>query len=126
MDASSTAGDPITAEWCAEHFDHLAPQVGRELHETLEHMRTHPVAHSDQHGGFWVATSYDEVLRVAQDWEHLQLGPRHHRAAGLDRRVPAIPEMIDPPLHREFKRLINAWFTPAVVAASRSRPPATW
>jgi cytochrome P450 len=30
--------------------------------------------------------------------------------------VPAIPEHIDPPLHREYKRLITAFFTPAVVA----------
>jgi cytochrome P450 len=31
--------------------------------------------------------------------------------------VSAIPEHIDPPLHREYKRLINAHLTPAVVAA---------
>jgi cytochrome P450 len=30
--------------------------------------------------------------------------------------VRAIPEHLDPPLHREYKRLINAFFTPAVVA----------
>jgi cytochrome P450 len=31
--------------------------------------------------------------------------------------LPSIPEEIDPPLHRIYKRLINAYFTPAAVAA---------
>ena len=120
MDASSTAGDPITddpitEEWCAEHFNHLEPQLGRQLYETFEYMRTnHPVAHSDQYGGFWVATTYEEVLQVAQDWNTFSSA---HGITVPSRvpTVPAIPEMIDPPLHREFKRLINAWFTPTVV-----------
>ena len=29
--------------------------------------------------------------------------------------MPALPEQVDPPLHREYKRLINAYFTPAAV-----------
>src|SRR5262249_2820359 len=33
----------------------------------------------------------------------------------------AIPEHIDPPLHREYKRLINAHFTPTVVARYEER-----
>ncbi|HET6949704.1 MAG TPA: cytochrome P450 [Acidimicrobiales bacterium] len=115
MDASSTAEEPITAEWCAEHFDHLAPQLGRELHETLERMRAdHPVAHSDRYGGFWVATSYEDVLRVAQDWSTFS-SAHGITVPSAPVTIPAIPEMVDPPLHREFKRLINAWFTPAVV-----------
>ena len=31
-------------------------------------------------------------------------------------RTEAIPEHVDPPLQREYKRLINAYFTPAAVA----------
>jgi cytochrome P450 len=116
MDPSSDVADPITPEWCAEHFDHMSPQLGRELHETMAHMRAHhPVAHSDRYGGFWVINTYEEVLRVAQDWSSFSSAhgitvPSHETS------MPAIPEMVDPPLHREFKRLINAWFTPAVVA----------
>jgi cytochrome P450 len=116
MDTSSDATDPITPAWCAEHFDHMSPQLGRELHETVAHMRAnHPVAHSDQHGGFWIINTYEDVLRVAQDWATFSSAkgitvPSHETS------MPAIPEMVDPPLHREFKRLINAWFTPAVIA----------
>ncbi|HXY28195.1 MAG TPA: hypothetical protein VEH82_07925, partial [Acidimicrobiales bacterium] len=73
-----------------------------------------PVTHTDQRGGHWVVTGYEDVLRVAQDWEAFssQLGI----AIPAKTSTPlAIPEHIDPPLHREYKRLINAYFTPAAI-----------
>ncbi len=58
-----------TEAWYADHFDHIAPQMEHGLHEMLAHMREHhPVAQSEEHGGFWAVTGYEEVLRVAQDW----------------------------------------------------------
>ena len=112
MDASL----PLSEEWCRHHFDHLAPVLGAHLHETLAGMRRScPVTHSDQYGGFWVATRYEDVLSVAQDWRTFS------SAHGLTVPVAPIavrnlPVEIDPPLHRIFKRLINAYFTPAAVA----------
>ena len=97
-------------------FDHLSPDLAAALHETLAELREHePVAWSEEHGGFWVVTRYEDVLRVAQDWRTFS------SAQGVNVPAPAtpvnaIPEVMDPPLHREFKRLINAWFTPAVVS----------
>ena len=114
MDPSSAW--TIDDEWCQRHFNHLAPELGPRLYETLAYMRGHcPVAHSDQYGGFWVVTRYEDVLRVAQDWETFSSAegmtvPYHPTS------IPAIPEQLDPPLHRIFKRLINAHFTQAVVA----------
>lgn len=115
MDPSPSAAVPLTDDWCAHHFNYLAPEFAREIHPTLARLRAQcPVTHSDERGGFWVVTRYEDVLRVAQDWETFssELG-----VAIPDTKmvVPAIPEHIDPPLHRVYKRLISAWFTPAVV-----------
>jgi cytochrome P450 len=88
----------VTAEWCARHFDHLSPDLAADLHDTLARMREdHPVAWSDEHGGFWVVTRYEDVLRVAQDWETFS------SAQGVNVPAPAtpvnaIPEVMDPPL----------------------------
>jgi cytochrome P450 len=69
MDTGRLTG-PITDEWVEHHFDHLSPELARELHPTLARARSLcPVARSDAHGGFWVATRYSDVLRVAQDWQ---------------------------------------------------------
>lgn len=110
------AVEPLSEEWCAHHFDHISPELGQSLNETLAYMREHhPVARSDQHGGFWVVTRYEDVLRVAQDWRTFS-SAQGVSVPDTEMVVKAIPEMLDPPLHREYKRLINAFFTPAVVA----------
>lgn len=99
-----------------EHFDHMSPTLAATLHEQLATMRaTCPVAHSKQHGGFWVVTRYDDVVRVARDWE--TFSSAHGVSPGTSKMtVPAIPEHVDPPVQRVYKRLINVWFTPNVVA----------
>ena len=109
--------EQITDDWVSHHFDHLSPVFARELHPTLARARSLcPVAHSDQHGGFWVLTRYEDVLRVAQDWETFssELGitvPYQPPASS----VKILPVAVDPPLQRTFKRLVNAHFTPAKV-----------
>ena len=120
MDASP-ATETINDEWCIEHFDHLSPELAADLHTTLARTRSLcPVTHSDQYDGFWVVTDYDDVLRVAQDWGTFS------SAHGLTVPVAPIavrniPVELDPPLHREYKRLINAYFTAAVVAQWEDR-----
>lgn len=114
MSAQPVAGpDP---DRVLHHFDYRGPEAGAHLHESLALLRDRcPVAHSDQHGGYWIVTRHADVVAVAQDWEAFssQLGvsiPANPNVA------LAIPEHIDPPLHREYKRLVNRWFTPAAVA----------
>ena len=109
--------EQITDDWVSHHFDHLSPVFAREFHPTLARARSLcPVAHSDQHGGFWVLTRYEDVLRVAQDWETFssELGitvPYQPPANSMK----ILPVAVDPPLQRTFKRLVNAYFTPAKV-----------
>ena len=115
MDSKPATPIRIDDEWCRHHFDFLAPEVSRALYPTLAKMRAVcPVTRSDQNGGHWVVTRYEDVLRVAQDWEafssELGVGIPDNPSAAL-----AIPELVDPPLHRVYKRLINTWFTPAAV-----------
>ncbi len=111
----STAGPP-TDEWCAEHFDYASPILGTHIHDALGRMRAQcPVTHTDQYGGHWVVTGYEDVLGVAQDWQTFSSA----KGVGLTQIevvVPPIPEWSDPPIHRDYKRLINAYFTPAVVS----------
>jgi cytochrome P450 len=110
--------DTLSDEWVVDHFDHLAPEFAQSLHPTLARARqVCPVAHSDQHGGFWVASRYEGVLAVAQEWEtwSSELGitvPYQEPPAGMK----ILPVSVDPPLQRTFKRLINAYFTPRAVA----------
>jgi cytochrome P450 len=113
---ASAPHEAVTDDWCESHFDHLSPALSAKLHPTLAHMRAQcPVAHSDQYGGFWVATRYEDVWRIAQDWKTWS-SAHGVSVPGTKMVVPAIPEHLDPPLQRTFKRLINAHLTPSAVA----------
>ncbi|HEY6532636.1 MAG TPA: cytochrome P450 [Acidimicrobiales bacterium] len=106
-----------TPEWCRDHFDYLAPDVAQNLTETLAVLREHcPVTHSDALGGYWIASTYEDVLRVAQDWQTFSSEHGVSVPGSTAMVVKAIPEHIDPPLHREYKRIISPYFTPAAVA----------
>jgi cytochrome P450 len=118
--AGAVAG--VSDEWITHHFDVHAPELGADLHRTLARARhLCPVARSDVYeGGYWVATRYEDVLRIAQDWETwsnqlgITVGPE-----GSDKGMEGMiipPVTVDPPLQRTFKRLINRYFTPAAVA----------
>ena len=121
MDTATGGAGAIDEDWCRHHFDHLATELGDDLHSTLARMRAQcPVTHSDRYGGFWVVTRYDDVLAVAQDWQTFS------SAHGLTVPISPIavrnlPVEIDPPLQRVFKRLINVYFTPAAVAPWEDR-----
>ena len=115
-DRGAATGSPLSDDWCDHHFDYLAPELALNLHETLATMRHRcPVAHSDQHEGYWIVTGYDDVLRVAQDWQTFSSAHGVSVPAKPSTLV-AIPEHVDPPLHRSYKRLINPFFTAAAVA----------
>lgn len=102
----------ISDDWVENHFDHLSPEVAPDLHAVLARARARcPVARSDAHeGGFWIMTRYDDVLKTAQDWEtwssELGMTVPFEQAP-----VKILPVAVDPPLQKEFKRLVNTHFT---------------
>ncbi|GAA3204650.1 cytochrome P450 [Actinocorallia longicatena] len=108
--------DALPDEWCLRHFDHLSPELAQSMPETMARMREMcPVARSEEHGGYWVVSGYEESLAVAQDWA------TYSSAHGLNiittkMAVRNLPVQVDPPEQRIYKRLINPFFTPAAVA----------
>jgi cytochrome P450 len=108
-------------DWWRHHFDPNSDQLAPRLYETLAPMREQcPVAHSDTYEGFWVATRYEDIMKVAQDWETFS------SAHGLT--VPTapiavrnLPVEVDPPIQRAYKKLITPFFTPHAVAAYEQR-----
>ncbi len=103
-------------DWCLHHFDHLSGELAATMPQTMARMRELcPVARSEEYGGFWVVTRYEDALSVAQNWEVFSSahGLSISRAPTVVRNLPV---EADPPEQRIFKRLINPFFTPAAVA----------
>ncbi|BBZ15485.1 cytochrome P450 [Mycobacterium branderi] len=108
---------PITDDWLTNHFDHMSTDLGAALPEFLARMREIcPVAHSDNYGGFWVITKYEDIFKIAQDWETFTSSEGVAVPPLPPGGIPNIPVEVDPPLQRVYKKLISPYLTPEAVA----------
>jgi cytochrome P450 len=99
----------------ARHYDHFSEQVARDPHALWSVLRDQaPVAHSDEYGGFWILSRYEDIREAALDTETFS------SAEGISipkaDLPPGLPLECDPPAHREYRRILNLPLAPTVVA----------
>jgi cytochrome P450 len=105
-------------------FDHHSAAYAADPDAVHRQLRTEcPVAWSDQHGGFWFLNRYDDVREVATHPE--RFSSRHEvpndgcSYTGITipegAPFPMPPVESDPPAHRDYRRLLNPFFSPAAV-----------
>jgi cytochrome P450 len=105
-------------------LDHHDPRFIANPSPVYEELRAHcPVSHSPRYGGFWLVTRYEEVRRIAKDWQtftssvpNVTAIPSSHTRAEAD-----IPIEVDPPLHTRYRQLVAPVFTRAYVERMRPR-----
>lgn len=100
-------------EYYESHFEPLIPSD--DVHGMSRHLLSAcPVAHSDQDDGFWVFNRHADVMQVLQDPALFESG----RAAMIPRPPAGLgflempPMDSNPPLHRQFRQLLNPYLTP--------------
>src|SRR3546814_13227914 len=77
-----------------------------------------PVGRSQQHGGFYVASRYETVKKVFEEYstfssaDGVGIPPHPFKMFPID---------LDPPLQAKFRRVLNRRFTPEAVARSEER-----
>jgi len=111
---------PLTGEevaYFADHFDHHHPAFGQDPYPVYELMQSRcPITYSDNYGGFWIVTGYDEARYV---WQHAELfatQPSVSVPHGLGNKRPMLPLEVDPPLHTKHRRLLAPVFAPNRIA----------
>ena len=98
-------------------FDPVALAQMEDPFPVVQELRERcPVAHSDQHGGFWVLTRHGDVTAVADDDQRFTstkgITIPHH---GFPITMPLLES--DPPQHLRYRRPIRSRFGPAAVQA---------
>lgn len=79
-----------------------------------------PFAHTDTPflsatpGGAWVATRYQECVRILQDWEHFSSNPTPEAS---ERLAGDLVITLDPPRQQKFRKVLNPYFSPARMKA---------
>jgi cytochrome P450 len=112
----------VTAEDIATHLDIYDPTFAQDPHAHWDELRSKcPVAHSEEQGGYWILTRYEDVAGAAQDAEHFSSRsitvPRDIGGEDFAARPPIT---FDPPRHIGYRRLILPGFSTRQV--TRLRP----
>jgi len=78
-----------------------------------------PIARSERHGGFWIFSTYEDVLAAYEHPEIFSSFPNHiPTSLGHDR--PMVPLEIDPPDHVRYRRILTPIFGPVRTAKLES------
>ena len=110
-------------------FDHHSRHYGEHSSEILSELRDAcPVGWSETYGGFWVATRYDDVTRIAKaaDQFSSRLDIPNDGRSYTGQQVPPVPSEvlipinIDPPDTAAYRGLLYPYFGPK--AAEELRP----
>jgi cytochrome P450 len=98
-----------------DDFDAYDHDTAQHLFEVTTHARSRcPVSHSSAYGGYWLVTRYAEVRQALSDpgtYSSSQGVGFPHRQSLM---MPPID--LDPPLQKEFRRLLNPHFSRAGIA----------
>jgi cytochrome P450 len=93
-----------------ETFDLYDPAVADGLYDTLAGARERcPVSHSSANGGFFLVSRYEDVKTILTDDDTFRSSPG--KALPLRQTQPMPPLDTDPPMHREFRVLLNRFFS---------------
>lgn len=109
--------EPDVVKHFVQHFDHHDDRLANEPLPVSTAMREQcPVAHSDQHGGFWVVSEYEDARFIMQHPE-LFTSEKSVRVPTGPKTRPLPPIEYDPPRHAKYRSLISKAFSPRNIGA---------
>jgi cytochrome P450 len=95
-------------------YDHRSSKASNDPYDLWSRLRAEcPVLYSEAYGGFWVVTRYPDVKHA------LSAAEEFSTVDGVT--IPAepvrlLPLQVDPPLHRQYRLLLNDSLSPEAVA----------
>jgi len=114
----------MTMSEALTQFDHHTVEFQENARETFRQLREQcPVARTEQWGGYWVLSKYDDIWNALRDHGTFS-SAKYQDEAGQWRGGDVIPDTsmppfypldLDPPDHGEFRQILNSFLSPAAV-----------
>jgi cytochrome P450 len=114
IERARAAGCPV------EHFD-IAPSMPAGFYhkKATEFRDGGPIWVDSLSQGFWILTTFDlvrEMYRTPEIFTSDSITPQEP-----EQEFKLIPTNINPPRHRQYRIMLNRWFTPGAVAAKEDQ-----
>jgi len=108
---SDTQTTTMPVEELVHHLDLFDPAHHKRVWEVLKYARESecPIIKTDADNGYFIVTTYDDLRDVANDPQTFSSVEPALR--GVPVKLPPISE--DPPIHAEFRKLLNPYFSRA-------------
>ena len=91
------------------HFDVFDESTAEQRYDVFRYAQSHaPVAHTDADDGYYNVTRFEDIRTICENpdtFSSTQPGVRH-----VPVRLPPLDE--DPPLHRDYRMILNKFFAP--------------
>jgi cytochrome P450 len=108
VEDTKTSLDSMLHTW-----DYMSAAHDRVKWEIFGYARDHcPVARTEEGGGFWLVTRFDDVKRVLEDWETFS----STESAVMPTPMDLCPITDDPPVQTAARQLLNPLFSRGAVA----------
>jgi cytochrome P450 len=106
---SDTQTTTMPVEELVHHLDLFDPAHHKRVWEVLKYARESecPIIKTDADNGYFIVTTYDDLRDVANDPQTFSSVEPALR--GVPVKLPPISE--DPPIHAEFRKLLNPYFS---------------
>jgi cytochrome P450 len=118
MSAAGDGTEPTYLHRCGRAFDPLSPELLAHFWETLAQMRDEcPALRSDVRNGAVFVTRYDDVAATLRDWRTYTSTKGMVLVPFPNPDFKILPSETDPPLHQQFRRWLNPYFTVKAIAA---------
>lgn len=110
---------PSARDWKTD-FDHYDPTFVADPYPIFDELRREcPVAHTDQHGGHWLATRYEDLVAITHDpstfsSRQIVISDRPMMSGSAGYGIPPITS--DPPDHTASRRMLLPAFSPQRIA----------
>lgn len=111
----TSPGTGIDLDRLTDNFDAYDFETAQHVFEVTRHARQKcPVSHSTAHGGYWLVTGYAAVREALSDPETYSSS---EGVAFPHRQSLMMPPIdLDPPLQKDFRRLLNKYLSRAGIA----------
>jgi len=113
--ADKRPGVCTALEALGHDYDHYDPDFALNPHADYATLRAKcPVAHTDNYGGFYVMTKFDDISAVLHDARTFSSWPADTPPTPGHTRA-LIPLEVDPPEHRRYRTIVDPLFRPNAI-----------
>lgn len=113
--AGKRTGRCTALEALGHDYDHYDPAFALDPHTDYATLRAKcPVAHTDNYGGFYVMTKFDDISTVLHDAKTFSSWPADTPPTPGHTRA-LIPLEVDAPEHRRYRTIVDPLFRPNAI-----------